>query len=331
MSKNFDQLPAADALGGTETLPVNQAGATKYTTINAIITFLGSAFDAVGTATAAIVAHLAAYDHTKIAHTNRTALDLVSGTNTGDQDLSGYLSNTENISTTKNVLVGTNTLAGGWPTGTTGVLQIGGSGVGDWRMFMAAGVSLYNCYIDDLSDFRMDENGYSMAHLFNKSTGAYVFNVGGYALKDASATTLLPVYSIDSAGSFLIQNSYTMYFGGTSGNTSGINLGPYSQSTIQAGALLTSDEDILFTTGKGLKMQGSAANSRIGTATLVAGTVTINNNTITANTRIFLTVSTAGGTQGFLSTTRVNGTSFTINSTNAADTSIVQWLLVEQY
>jgi len=38
--------------------------------------------------------HELAYDHDDIAHTNRAALDLVSGTNTGDQDLSGLLPHT---------------------------------------------------------------------------------------------------------------------------------------------------------------------------------------------------------------------------------------------
>lgn len=73
----------------------------------------------------------------------------------------------------------------------------------------------------------------------------------------------------------------------------------------------------------------SGSNQRIGQATLVAGTVTVNNTSVTANSRIFLTVETAGGTQGILSYTKVAATSFTINSTNAADTSVVNWLIVE--
>lgn len=38
-----------------------------------------------GTAQAIMAAHLIEYDHTKITHSNRASLDLVSGTNTGDQ------------------------------------------------------------------------------------------------------------------------------------------------------------------------------------------------------------------------------------------------------
>lgn len=75
--------------------------------------------------------------------------------------------------------------------------------------------------------------------------------------------------------------------------------------------------------------EGSDAN--MGVATLVGGTVTVNNLKITANTRIFYSVQTAGGTQGFLSTTRVANTSFTINSTSGTDTSTIAWVLIEPY
>lgn len=88
MSKNFDQLDLAAALTGVETTAVNQNGVTKRTTINMIKTAIGTAFEAAGAVAAGIANHLSAYDHAKITHTNRTALDAVSGTNTGDQDLS---------------------------------------------------------------------------------------------------------------------------------------------------------------------------------------------------------------------------------------------------
>lgn len=73
----------------------------------------------------------------------------------------------------------------------------------------------------------------------------------------------------------------------------------------------------------------TGSNQRMGTATLVAGTVTVNNTSITANTLIFLSRTTTGGTVGHLSTTLVASTSFTINSSSATDTSVVAWLLVE--
>jgi len=71
------------------------------------------------------------------------------------------------------------------------------------------------------------------------------------------------------------------------------------------------------------------SNARMGRATLVGGTILVSNTAVSANTRIFLSVFTAGGTQGHLSYTQVNATSFTINSTSATDTSIINWLIME--
>lgn len=80
--------------------------------------------------------------------------------------------------------------------------------------------------------------------------------------------------------------------------------------------------------GNGIRIK-EGTNQRMGVATLSAGTATVANTSVTANTRIFLTVQTAGGTQGFLSTSRTAGTSFTITSTSASETSTVAWMLVE--
>lgn len=71
--------------------------------------------------------------------------------------------------------------------------------------------------------------------------------------------------------------------------------------------------------------------TRAGDATLVAGTVTIANTTVTANTRIMLSRKTAGGTLGNLTYTISAGVSFTINSSSGADTSTVSYMLVEVF
>jgi hypothetical protein len=76
---------------GGETVPCNHNGGKAYTTINKIKAFIAGAFEAAGAVTTGIGAHTTepgGYDHTKIAHSNRAALDLVSGENTGDDDLS---------------------------------------------------------------------------------------------------------------------------------------------------------------------------------------------------------------------------------------------------
>lgn len=81
--------------------------------------------------------------------------------------------------------------------------------------------------------------------------------------------------------------------------------------------------------GKGLAV-AEGANAKQGTAVLVAGTVTVANTSVTANSRILLTTQTPGGTAGFLVVSaRVAGTSFTILSSNAADTSTVAYEIFE--
>lgn len=71
------------------------------------------------------------------------------------------------------------------------------------------------------------------------------------------------------------------------------------------------------------------ANARMGVSTLVGGTVTVANTSVTANTRIMPFRQTAGGAVGHLSVTKNPGTGFTITSSSATDTSDVAWVLFE--
>ncbi len=92
---------------------------------------------------------------------------------------------------------------------------------------------------------------------------------------------------------------------------------------------------IIGTLGKGIQIK-NGTNARIGTASLAAGTVTIANTSITANTRVFAMSYNIVGTPGFLAMSgRVVGTSFTITSytgtgsVNNLDTSSFSWILFE--
>jgi len=65
-----------------------------------------------------------------------------------------------------------------------------------------------------------------------------------------------------------------------------------------------------------------------GTATLSSGTVTVSTASIHTGYKIYVSVDTPSGTQGFLSAPTgsiVDGTSFVINSTSATDDSTVNW------
>lgn len=85
----------------------------------------------------------------------------------------------------------------------------------------------------------------------------------------------------------------------------------------------------VLTAGNGLRV-AEGSNAKQGTATLVAGTVTVANTSVTANSRIFLTSQVDGGTPGFLRVSaRTAGTSFTITSGSATDTSTVAYEIFE--
>jgi hypothetical protein len=83
------------------------------------------------------------------------------------------------------------------------------------------------------------------------------------------------------------------------------------------------------TVGRGLQI-AEGTNAKMGASTLAAGTVTVANTSVTANSRIFLTCQTPGGTPGFLRVSaRSAGASFTILSSSNTDTSVVGWFIVE--
>ncbi|MGW0015754.1 glycosyl hydrolase family 28-related protein [Streptomyces tendae] len=71
------------------------------------------------------------------------------------------------------------------------------------------------------------------------------------------------------------------------------------------------------------------ANARMGVSTLAAGTVTVANTSVTANTRVATFRQAAGGALGHLSVTKNNGVGFTITSSSNTDTSVVGWVLFE--
>jgi hypothetical protein len=104
-----------------------------------------------------------------------------------------------------------------------------------------------------------------------------------------------------------------------------------SLNTIQAGGNLVSALGVLDiqSAGSGLKV-AEGSNAKQGTAVLAAGTVTVANTSVTANSRIFLTSNADGGTPGFVRVSaRVAGTSFTITSSSGTDTSTIGYEIFE--
>jgi hypothetical protein len=91
-----------------------------------------------------------------------------------------------------------------------------------------------------------------------------------------------------------------------------------------------SDSDVAITVaGKGLMVK-EGSNAKSGVVTLSGGTATVANTSVTATSRIQLTSQADGGTPGWLRVSaRTAGTSFTITSSSASDTSTVAYFIVE--
>lgn len=144
----------------------------------------------------------------------------------------------------------------------------------------------------------------------------------------ATDTGQKPITIMVSGDTF---NRYTMYsdgfqqWGPGSGSSSDVSL---YRSGANALNLLTADLKI-ESPGRGIRIkEGSGA--KMGINALVAGTVTVANTSVTAASRIFLTNNNLGGTAGFLRiSARTAGTSFTILSSSATDTSTIAWHIIE--
>jgi hypothetical protein len=96
-----------------------------------------------------------------------------------------------------------------------------------------------------------------------------------------------------------------------------------------SGQIATSNGNVVLGTAGNKITIATGSNASIGTATLVGGTVTVATTAALTASKIFVTVVTPGGTQGFLSVpTIVNATSFDITSTSGTETSTVNWWIV---
>lgn len=129
----------------------------------------------------------------------------------------------------------------------------------------------------------------------------------------------------DTADRFILSADGQMAISAGGATTPDVSWGRYGTKMI--GSV---DSDIVAAgLGRGFKVK-EGTNARMGTATLSAGTITIANTSVTANTRVFPGMKTPAGTVGALYVSAVTpGTGFTIKSTSSTDTSLIAYLLME--
>jgi hypothetical protein len=149
-------------------------------------------------------------------------------------------------------------------------------------------------------------------------TGASGTNIAGSAYRIAGGKSTGDAIP----GSVIIQTSTT----GTSGTT----LQTLATRMTIAEILVSVTTDFAVSTaGKGLQIK-EGANAKMGTSTLVAGTVTVATTAVTAMSRVFLTGQDSSGTHGELTVSaRTAGASFDITSTSVLDTRSIAWMIVE--
>jgi hypothetical protein len=114
-----------------------------------------------------------------------------------------------------------------------------------------------------------------------------------------------------------------------SGVISAVPTLPLSGGTLTGGLTIASGSLDISAAPGGLRVT-ETGNAKQGTGTLAAGTVTVANTAVTANSRIFVCSNTDGGTPGFLRVSaRTPGTSFTVTSGSVADTSTFAFEIFE--
>lgn len=107
--------------------------------------------------------------------------------------------------------------------------------------------------------------------------------------------------------------------------------GNYFLNSTSTNESLLSGDLRIATAGKGVLIK-EGSNAKMGVSTLSAGTVVVSTTAVTATSRIQLTAQSLGtvaAAKALAITARSAGTSFTITSADATDTSAVAWLIVE--
>lgn len=177
------------------------------------------------------------------------------------------------------------------------------------------------------------DNATSYARIGNSLTADNLFfpEIGGVlaSTSTSAATRISSQLAVDAANAAaaMIFQSRT---GTAASPTALANRTPFAWlngPTIQALLLPTSDL-ALQVAGAGLRVK-EGANAKQGVATLIAGTVTVANTSVTANSRILLTGQDNNATGALRVSARVAGTSFTITSSDAGASGVVAYEIFE--
>lgn len=155
---------------------------------------------------------------------------------------------------------------------------------------------------------------------------------GSYTFPFTGTATFSGAVSVDRlvvTGTSSVTNGFSVPTGNTP--TAYSNSTARFQWTSAGITLLTGGNFVAGTIGMGLQIK-EGTNAKMGVATLAAGTVTVSNTAVTANSRIFLnaqSLGTVSAPSALCISARTAGTSFTILASQNTDTSVIAWQIVE--
>ena len=163
-----------------------------------------------------------------------------------------------------------------------------------------------------------------------QKTGIYLVSQTAASIASALGLTALTIYSFvngdlnppagGSLAAYFNNSAIQAFYADANTGVSGVNSQVDLRIKLGNGAL-TGNALVSQTVATIAASVGNGGTQ--GTATLVAGTVTVANTNITATSIITLSYKTIGGTAGILSYTLNAGVGFTINSSSNTDTSVV--------
>ena len=167
------------------------------------------------------------------------------------------------------------------------------------------------------------------------SAGVYMYNLSTVDATMAPSVRLVSsgnlgcVYA--SVGSLDTGSAYgTTFLAAGPGGTAFTTRNPYQflNGPTQIADFTNGGSFRLTVAGQGLAIK-EGSNAKQGVATLVAGTVTVANTSITANSRIQLTGQDNNATGALRVSASVVGTSFTITSSDVGATGVVAYFITE--
>ncbi|MDB4917395.1 MAG: hypothetical protein JWM95_5039 [Gemmatimonadetes bacterium] len=184
------------------------------------------------------------------------------------------------------------------------------------------------------------------ANLYSSDHNTAIFNV---AANTTSALGTTITYADGVGGIVRTADATPLYLGANGGATWRITTAGHLESTASSnigstthvvgvgyfGAVIAGTNALSSTSGLtvlagGVRVASTGTAKLVGSATLVAGTVTISTTSVGANSKIFITRTTTGGTIGDLRVSAISaGTSFTVASASGTDTSSFNWFIVE--